>query len=142
MKTTIRKFMTQNPHTIGQDQMLTVAHRVMRENRVRHLPVLEGGKLVGVISQRDLHLIETLQDVDPATTSVEEAMTMDVYVTTPSTPLDEAARIMAEHKYGSAVVVDRGKIVGMFTTVDALNALAQLADCQGSERFARRADSA
>jgi acetoin utilization protein AcuB len=126
MKPTIRKFMTANPHTIGQEQSLTVAHRMMRESRVRHLPVLEGGKLVGLVSQRDLHLIETLRDVDPDKTSVKEAMTMDVYVTPPNTPLDEAARVMAEHKYGSAVVVDRGKIVGMFTTVDALSALAQL----------------
>ena len=126
MKPTIRKFMTPNPHTIGQEQTLAVAHRMMRENRVRHLPVLEGGKLVGVLSQRDLHLIETLRDVDQETTTVEEAMTMDVYVTNPNTPLEEAARLMAEHKYGSAVVVDRGKIAGVFTTVDALLALAQL----------------
>src|SRR6266487_4324746 len=96
---TIRKFMTANPHTIGQEQPLAVAHRMMRENHVRHLPVLEGGKLVGVLSQRDLHLIETLRDVDQATTTVEEAMTMEVYVTAPNTPLDEAARLMAEHKY-------------------------------------------
>jgi len=128
MKPTLRKFMTTNPHTIGQEQTLAMAHRMMREHRVRHLPVLEGGKLVGVISQRDLHLIETLQDVDPATTTVEEAMTMDVYVTAPNTPLEEVARIMAEHKYGSAVVVDRGKIVGMFTTIDALHALTCLLD--------------
>jgi acetoin utilization protein AcuB len=128
MKTTIRKFMTANPHTIGQEQTLAVAHRLMQEHRVRHLPVLDAGKLVGVLSQRDLHFIETLRDVDPAKTTVEEAMTMDVYVTTPSTPLHEAAQVMADHKYGSAVVVDRGRIVGMFTTVDALTALAQLAD--------------
>jgi acetoin utilization protein AcuB len=126
MKPTIRKFMTAYPQTIGREQMLAVAHRIMQENRVRHLPVLEGGKLVGVISLRDLHLIETLRDVDPATTTVEEAMTMDVYVTAPNTPLAEAAQVMAKHKYGSAVVVDRGKIVGMFTTIDALNALAHL----------------
>jgi acetoin utilization protein AcuB len=126
MKPTLRKFMTTNPQTIGREQTLAVAHRVMREHRVRHLPVLEGGKLVGVISQRDLHLIETLRDVDPATTTVDEAMTMDVYVTAPNTPLDEAAQVMAEHKYGSAVVLDRGKIVGMFTTVDALHALVQI----------------
>jgi acetoin utilization protein AcuB len=126
MKPTIRQYMTHNPHTIGREQTLEVAHRVMREHRVRHLPVLEGGKLVGLVSQRDLHLIETLRDVDPAETTVEEAMTMDVYVTAPNTPLAEAARVMAENKYGSAVVVDRAKIVGVFTTVDALLALAQL----------------
>jgi acetoin utilization protein AcuB len=53
-------------------------------------------------------------------------MTMDVYVAAPSTPLAEVARVMAENKYGSAVVMDRAKIVGVFTTVDALNALAQV----------------
>jgi acetoin utilization protein AcuB len=126
MKPTIRKFMTATPYTIGQDQTLSAAHRLMRQHEVRHLPVLTGGKLVGILSQRDLHLIETLEDVDPDTATVEEAMTMDVYVTPPNTPLDEAARTMAEHKFGSAVVVDRGKIVGMFTTVDALVALAEL----------------
>jgi acetoin utilization protein AcuB len=126
MKPTIRKFMTATPYTIGQDQTLSAAHRLMRQHEVRHLPVLTGGKLVGILSQRDLHLIETLEDVDPDTAKVEEAMTMDVYVTPPNTPLDEAARTMAEHKFGSAVVVDRGKIVGMFTTVDALVALAEL----------------
>jgi acetoin utilization protein AcuB len=128
MNPNIRKYMTSNPVTIGQEQTLEIAHRVMREHRVRHLPVLQGGKLVGVLSQRDLHLIETLKDVDPATTTVEDAMTMDVYVTAPSTPLAEVVGVMAEHKYGSAVVVDRGKIVGMFTTVDALEALSQLLD--------------
>jgi len=126
MKPMIRKFMTANPRTIGQEQTLAVAHGLMREHNVRHLPVLEGGKLVGMLSQRDLHLVETLRDVDPATTKVEQAMTMDVYVTSPTTPLEEAARVMAEHKYGSAVVLDRGKIVGVFTTVDALVALANM----------------
>jgi acetoin utilization protein AcuB len=118
--------MTHNPHTIGREQTLEVAHRVMREHRVRHLPVLEGGKLVGLVSLRDLHLIETLRDVDPAATTVDEAMTMDVYVAAPSTPLAEAVSVMAENKYGSVVVVDKAKIVGVFTTIDALNALTQL----------------
>ena len=127
MTTMIRKYMSQNPHTIGQEQPLTVAHDVMRQHNVRHLPVLEGGKLVGVVSQRDLHLIETLRDVDPAKTTVDEAMTADVYVTGPDAPLDEVASHMAEHKYGSAVVVERGKVVGLFTTVDALAALSTFA---------------
>ena len=127
MKTTIQKYMTPGPHTIGQEQTLDAAHSVMREHGVRHLPVLEGGKLVGVLSQRDLHLVETMRDVDPATTTVDEAMTSDVYITGPDAPLDEVAEKMAEHKYGSAVIVERGKVVGMFTTVDALHALAQLA---------------
>jgi acetoin utilization protein AcuB len=127
MNTNIAKYMSQSPYTIGQEQPLSVAHDVMRRHNVRHLPVLEGGKLVGVLSQRDLHLIETLRDVDPATTTVDEAMTADVYITGPDAPLDEVATHMAEHKYGSAIVVERGKVVGLFTTVDALTALSTFA---------------
>jgi len=55
MKTTIQKYMTRALHTIGQEQTLDVAHTVMRQHGIRHLPVLEGGKLVGLLSQRDLH---------------------------------------------------------------------------------------
>jgi acetoin utilization protein AcuB len=127
MNMNIRKYMSHEPYTIGQDQPLSVAHEVMRQHNVRHLPVLAGGKLVGVLSQRDLHLIETLREVDPATTTVDEAMTGDVYITGPDAPLDEVASHMAEHKYGSTVVVDRGKVIGLFTTVDALTALSALA---------------
>jgi acetoin utilization protein AcuB len=54
MTLTVERFMTRSPLTIGQDQPLAAAHRMMREHRVRHLPVLDGGMLVGVVSQRDL----------------------------------------------------------------------------------------
>src|SRR5439155_11345560 len=101
----IRKYMTHAPHTIGREQTLTAAHRMMRDHRVRHLPVLEAGKLIGILTQRDLHLIETLRDVDPDTTTVDEAMTMDVYVTDPSTPLEEVAARTADHKYRSAILL-------------------------------------
>ena len=125
-KATVGAYMHRSPHTIGRDQTLAKAHEMMRKCGVRHLPVLEGGKLAGMVTLRDLHLIETLRDVDPEEVRVEEAMTPEVYVVSPDTPLDEAARTMAEHKYGSAVVVDHGKVAGVFTTIDALGALAEL----------------
>ena len=134
MSLNIRKYMSRGPHTIGREQTLTVAHEVMRQHGVRHLPVLEGGKLVGILSQRDLHLVETLRDVDPSTTTVDEAMTGDVYVTGPDATVDEVASHMAEHKYGSAIVVERGKVIGLFTTVDALTALSTLAKKSQSRR--------
>ena len=70
---TIDQFMTRAPHTIGYHQTLATAHRMMRELSIRHLPVLDGGKLVGILSQRDLHFIETLKDVDPDEVPVSEA---------------------------------------------------------------------
>jgi acetoin utilization protein AcuB len=116
--------MTATPHSIGPDQPLSLAHDLMRQHRIRHLPVLDGGKLVGMVSLRDLHLVETFTDVDPDEVSVEEAMTPEPYAVSPTTPLEEVASEMAAHKYGSAVVLEGTKVVGVFTTVDACRALA------------------
>jgi acetoin utilization protein AcuB len=118
--------MTTSPHTIGEDQPMAIAHRMMREHRVRHLPVLRGAKIVGLISDRDLNFVETLKDVDPKKVLVSEAMSASPYVVSPDSPLDEVVAEMAEHKYGSAVVVQHEKVVGIFTTVDACTAFAEL----------------
>ena len=123
---TIQKFMTTQPHSIGADQTMAMAHRMMREHRFRHLPVLTGGELVGVLSDRDLHLVETLRDVDPDKVLVEDAMTIAPYTVTPDAPLDDVVGTMAEHKYGCAVVMQNKHLVGIFTTVDACRAFAEL----------------
>jgi acetoin utilization protein AcuB len=122
----IKKYMTTDVQTIGEEQPMSVAHRMMREGHLRHLPVLRQGKLIGVVSDRDLRLIETLQEVDPTKVAVSEAMTSDVYTVSPDAPLDEVVGSMAASKFGSAVVVDHGHVVGIFTTVDACSAFADL----------------
>jgi len=122
----IKEYMTAAPHSIGPDQPLTLAHKLMREHGCRHLPVLAGGKLIGMLTDRDLHLVETLRDVNPDKVQVEDAMSQIVYSVSPDTPLDEVTAAMAEHKYGSAVVVQNNKVIGMFTTVDACQALTEL----------------
>ncbi len=133
--TTIDAYMTPAVHTIGKEQTLEVAHEMMRRYRIRHLPVLTGGRIAGTLSLRDLHLLETLRGVDPAEVTVEEAMTSDVYVVEPKAELRAVATRMAKDKLGSAIVARAGKIVGMFTTVDALRALA---DALAPEDAARR----
>lgn len=122
----IQKYMTTAPHSIGSDQSLAQAHAFLRQHQVRHLPVLRGGVLVGLLTDRDLSLIETLADVDPKRLTVDEAMTSDVYAVAPDAPLDEVAATMSEKKYGCAVVMQNNKVVGIFTTVDACRALAEL----------------
>lgn len=126
----VESYMTPSPHSVGQEQPLAQAHKLMRDHRIRHLPVLHGGKLVGVLSDRDLHLIESLRDVDPNRVTVEEAMSDLVYTVAPKARLDVVAREMAEQKYGCAVIEDNGKVVGVFTTVDALRALAELLEAR------------
>lgn len=123
---TIQKYMTTTPHTIGSEQTIAKAASLMSEHRIRHLPVLHGGHLLGVLSDRDVKLIETFRDVDATKTRVEEAMTEQPYTVDPGTPLDEVVRTMAEKKLGSAVVVQNQKVVGIFTTVDACQALSDL----------------
>jgi acetoin utilization protein AcuB len=123
---TVQKYMTTSPHTVGEDQPMAIAHRMMREHHIRHLPVLRGAKIVGLVSDRDLNFVETLKDVDPRHVLVSEAMTADPYVVSPDALLDEVVSEMAEHKYGSAVVVQHDKVVGIFTTVDVCTAFAEL----------------
>jgi acetoin utilization protein AcuB len=122
----IQKYMTTSPHTVGDDQPMSVAHRMMREHHIRHLPVLRGARIVGLVSDRDLNFVETLKDVDPRHVLVSEAMTADPYLVSPDAPLDEVVSAMAANKYGSAVVTQHDKVVGIFTTVDACAAFAEL----------------
>ena len=123
---TIQKYMSTSPHSIGIDQPLTRAHGMMSEHGIRHLPVLHGGKLVGMLTERDLRLVESLKDVDPSKVTVEDAMSGVVYSVSPDAQLDEVVRTMGQHKYGSAVVMQNSKVVGIVTTVDVCRALAEL----------------
>jgi CBS domain-containing protein len=115
--------MTPQPHTIGLDQTLDVAHRMMRENGVRHLPVLERGVLVGILTQRDLYFLETLAGVKLEEDVVADAMSQDTYAVAPADPVGEVARAMAERRLGCAVVLERGRVAGIFTATDALELL-------------------
>src|SRR5690606_14910197 len=93
---------------------------------IRHLPVLDGGRLVGIVSQRDLHIVESFGDVDPNKLRVEEAMSVDVFTVTRDTLLVDAVRTMVEETLVSAVVMEGGKVVGVFTAIDAQRALLDL----------------
>lgn len=123
---TIQKYMTTAPHSIGADQTLAHAHEAMRKHDIRHLPVLTGGVLVGLVTDRDLRLVESLKDVDPMVVRVGDAMSTSVYAVSPDASLDEVLREMAAHKYGCAVVMANNKVVGIFTMVDVCNAFATL----------------
>lgn len=121
---TIAEVMTLAPYTVGRDQPLSVARSMFHDHHIRHLPVLDGGGLVGVVSDRDVAFVEALRDVDSATLLVEDAMSPSLYVVPPSALLVDVAAHMAEHSLGSVVVAEHDRIVGVFTTVDALRALA------------------
>ncbi len=117
----IEKFMTPMPHTVGKDIPVETALDLMRTHRIRHIPVQEGGKLVGVVTDRDIKLAGSFAET--AQLKVDDVMTPDPYTVQPRAALDEVVAEMAEHKYGCAIVVqDNGKVVGVFTAVDGLRA--------------------
>lgn len=135
--------MTPQPVTIGRQESLTTAHRLMRSHNIRHLPVLDHGDLVGILSLRDLLFMETLRGVDNDKDIVEDAMTMDTYAVSPDTPVATVARQMARKRYGCAVVMERGRVAGIFTATDALRLVAAVVPITAAPatRSARRAVS-
>ena len=118
----IEKHMTAMPHTINSSMLIRGAVQMMHEHGFRHLPVQNSGKLVGVLTDRDIKLASSFQGQDELT--VNDVMTPDPYTTTPKASLDQVVFEMAEHKYGCAVVQqENGKVVGIFTATDGLRVL-------------------
>jgi acetoin utilization protein AcuB len=126
MKPTIRDAMTRSVHTIGASMTLADAQRIMHKHHIRHLPVLEGAGLVGLLSDRDVQLISSVSETDPRCILVEDAMTQSPWTVAPDTPLLDVATHMAEAKLGSAVVMENDRVVGVFTTTDGMRVLAEL----------------
>lgn len=123
--TTIAEVMTRAPHAIERDQKLSLAFDVMREHDLRHLPVLERGRLVGVLSQRDLHRFSSVVGVEHRDDAVSRAMSGTFYSVAPGELVADVARTMGEERHGCAIVVDCGRVVGIFTATDALALLAK-----------------
>jgi acetoin utilization protein AcuB len=118
---TVRALMTPAPHTIGSQQTIGEAARRMRDAHVRHLPVLTGGHLVGLVSERDARLVETLSKTE--TVLVGEVMSPEPYAVAPDDDLARVVEVMATRKLGSAVVLEDDRVIGIFTTTDALHLL-------------------
>jgi acetoin utilization protein AcuB len=120
-ETKMHEVMTPAPRTIPSDASIVEAHSLMRAMRCRHLPVVDDGVLVGVVSERDLFFVQSL--AGDACDRVSDAMNPRVYTTKPEARLRDVARVMAAEKYGSAIVMDGGRIAGIFTSTDAFKHL-------------------
>jgi acetoin utilization protein AcuB len=121
----VRDYMTPSPHCIEAHEPVSKAGSMMREHGVRHLLVLTDGKLTGLVSERDLAWIhDGLPPIFSRPLTVEDAMTPQPYTTHAHAALNLVAREMAARRCGSAVVTEGSSVVGIFTTVDALEALA------------------
>lgn len=129
---TVEEIMRTDFVALQEGDCLDFADDVMRLGRIRHLPVLAGGKLAGIVSQRDLlaHSLSRTLDFEPRdrrsflkSVQVADAMTRDVVTVQPSTPLDEAARLMIRHQIGCLPVLGPDRVpVGLITETDLLRA--------------------
>ncbi len=122
----IADHMTRSPITVDKTTSLAEALKIMEEHGFRHLPVVESDKLLGVVSERELRCLENMEGFNSAHCTVEDFTLGPTYAVAPDSPVREVARVMAERKLGSAVVVEGDKVVGMFTTIDALRVLASV----------------
>ena len=132
----VKEFMTPDPITITADTAVPTALRLMREKKIRRLPVVDRhGKLVGIVSDKDLLHASPSQATSLAIweitdlmsrLKVEKIMTRDVISVTENTPLEEAALIMADRPFGSLLVLRDKKLVGIITESDLFRVLLDL----------------
>jgi acetoin utilization protein AcuB len=121
---TISRYMSRQPWTIRNDALAEEGRRIMKQHGIRHLPVLEAGVLVGVVSERDLRLAEV---ANAGALTIEDLMSPDVHTVLPGAAIDDVVDVMAERKIGSVVVTNPvGGVEGIFTTVDALEVLSEV----------------
>ena len=124
---TVSVFTTPCPKVVSPDASLEELEKLMKENGIRHIPVMENKKLVGIISERDVYFVYRLGL--SANCKAGDVMQKNPYQVHPETKISEVAFYMSKNKYGSALVTATdggGGDLGIFTSTDALNALIEI----------------
>ena len=129
----VRDLMTKNPLTVSLDMPVVEARRMMLEHRIRHLLVMDGTRLAGIVTDRDIRL----NLPSPATSlsvweinyllarmTLGSVMTKTVITVDPDRDAQDAARIMLDHTIGALPVVEAGTVIGIMTETDILRAFA------------------
>ena len=142
----VRDWMTPNPITINPKTTLPEAHKLMREARIRRLPVVEHGQLVGIVTLGD---VREASPSDATTLSiyelnyllskltVEKIMTREPWTIAPDATIRDAARLMLDHKLGGLPVMDENRVVGIITESDIFRVLAQEPELEIPRPYAR-----
>lgn len=127
---TVSQWMTRDVLTVEILDSIGLARRIMAKHRINQLPVLDGGKLVGIVTDRDLRdayptsmVINRGEEIDrfADTYTVEEVMSYNLMTVSPETPLATAVTLLQRHRIGSLPVVEAGKLVGIITRSDILD---------------------
>jgi CBS domain-containing protein len=132
-RATISELMTKRVRTLGVDAKPSEARRALTQERIHHLPIVEGGKLVGVLSSRDLVRIlreakaggsESVDAILDRASSIREAMSTDLVTLRPDDPVERAIDLIADGSVHSLLVLDeQRRLVGILTDTDLLDYL-------------------
>jgi CBS domain-containing protein len=115
----IRELMTENPKTVSSDASVVEATRVMRDDDVGLVPVVDGDRLVGTVTDRDIAIRVVAEERDANSTAVREIASTDLVTIDPEQDLDEALRLMAQHQVRRLPVVEEdGRLVGIVAQAD------------------------
>lgn len=119
--------MTSFPYFVESDDPLGRLEKLMDERAIRHLPVQEKGKIVGIVSERDLHhrLPRSMAPEEKSRLRARDIMIADPYIVAFNTPLSEVAARMALRRIGSAIVTRRGKLAGIISAMDICRLFAE-----------------
>lgn len=130
---TVREIMMGSPVTLNSNDILVLADDLMTLGRIRHIPIVEGETVVGVLSQRDLFrsAFVTAMGLKPGEQKdllkaipIEEVMSKPAITISPDAPVKEAARVMMGRKIGCLPVVEGDKLIGLVTETDILRYVA------------------
>jgi CBS domain-containing protein len=115
----IREVMSSNPSAIEADKSVADAAKLMRDEDVGLAPVVEGDRLVGTLTDRDITVRVVAEGKDPQSTTVREVASTDLVTVDPEQDLDEAVRLMAQHQVRRLPVVEEdGRLVGVVAQAD------------------------
>lgn len=131
-KTSVSQWMTPNPFTIAPNSCIVDAYHIMKEHHIRRLPVMEGPKLVGIVTLTDVRGAAPLGMPDMLEINsvlsqirVERVMSRKVITVNADAPVQEAARLLLEYKFGGLPVVKNGELVGIISEADIFRLVIQ-----------------
>jgi acetoin utilization protein AcuB len=139
MSMVVSQWMKRRPHTVNASDSIRHARAILEEHRINQLPVLVGGRLVGIVTDRDLRDAfpsvldhrrhrDAKSNPSPDATTVETVMTSNVLTVRPDDSIAEAAKVMRGGRIGAVPVVDGKRLVGIITRSDLLDALVALVE--------------
>jgi CBS domain-containing protein len=121
----VERYMTREPYSVQSTESLARVRTLMCMHVIRHLPVIDNNRLMGIISERDLAAIEAIPGVDLSRIEVSRVMSRPLQ-TWGDSPLDEVSDLMVSRRADCVVIQGGHGVAGIFTATDAIRALADL----------------